>query len=150
MAINSKSQTTVEGLDDLVDSFLKLPEEAVTFLEEASISPAQKILDKAKANVAKYNKFSDSGTLQKSLKLGKPNKKRKNKYEVFSKVSFPASAAHGVPLELGHKLVINGKIVGDVEEHAFLRPAAEENVDNVINAVADGINKALETFGGEK
>ena len=55
-----------------------------------------------------------------------------------------------MPLELGHKLVKNGQVVGDVNEHPFLRPAADESKDDVVNAIADAMNKALEQMGGKK
>lgn len=147
MAIYSKN---IEGLDELIEAFVQLPEECVMYIEEASVEPAKKILIKARENVSKYNKYSDTGALKKSLKVSKPSKRRKYKYQVFSKVYFGKGGAHGVPLELGHRLIINEKDVGAVKEHPFLRPAADESKDDVINAMVTAMNKALEEMGGLK
>lgn len=148
--IYSKSQTTVEGLDELIKAFSELPDEALKYVEEASIEPAQKIITKARANLAKYNKYSNTGTLSKSLKVNKPSKKRKYKYEVFSKVWFGAGGAYGVPLELGHRIVVSGKVVGAVKGHPFLRPAADDSKDDVVNIISSAMDEALKKMGGMK
>lgn len=140
----------IKGLDELIKAFNELPEEALVFVEQKSLPPAETIKNRAKAYVAKYNKYSDKGNLLKALKVNKPSTKRKYKYYVYSKVWFDKGGAHGVPLELGHRIVRKGKTIGTVKEHPFLRPAADESRGEVIEAMTEAINTALDKMGGLK
>ena len=145
MTLYSKSQTTVEGLDELIKAFMDLGEEALPHLKKASDEAGQSVLNKAKQKAP-----VDTRNLQTKLKLAKARKSSKYPYRVFSKVTFGKGAAYAVPVELGHKLVMHGKTVGAVKERPFLRPAADESKAEVVSAIADGINKALEQMGGKK
>lgn len=145
MAINSKSQTTVEGLDELISAFQKLGDEAMPYVMQGSNKAGGGVLQKAvvKAPVK-------SGNLKRKLKVVKAVKSAKYPYRVFSKVTFSRGAAYAVPLELGHNIVVNGKKVGVVKEHPFLRPAADESKEEVVSTIADAMNKALDQMGGIK
>jgi HK97 gp10 family phage protein len=132
----------VEGLEDLMKAVAKLPEEAMKELEDASAQAGNKILTRAKSIVP-----MKTGTLFKSLKLIKASKRRKNKYYIAARISFGKDAAHAVPLELGHNLVIFGHKTGKrVEAKPFLRPAADENKQYTIDTMTGALNSALEKF----
>ena len=143
MAIHSKSQTTVEGLDELISAFQKLGDEAIPYILQGSNEAGGEVLRKAVSKVP-----VDTGNLKQKLKVIKAKKSAKYPYRVFSKVTFPKEAAYAVPLELGHNLVIDGKKVGVVKERPFLRPAADESKENVVKAIAASMNKALGEMGG--
>jgi len=145
MTIHSKNQTTIDGLDELIDAFMKLPEESLVFLKNASNSAGDIVLNKSKQKAP-----VDTRNLQNSLKLVKAKKSSKYPYRVFSKVTLGKGSAYAVPVELGHKLVKNGNVVGAVNEKPFLRPAADESKNEVLSIVADAMNKALEQMGGRK
>ena len=143
MTIHSKNQTTVEGLDELIEAFQKLGDDALPYLMQGSNEAGSEVLRKAKIKVP-----VDTGNLKRKLKVIKAKKSAKYPYRVFSKVTFSRGAAYAVPLELGHKLVIDGQKVGVVKERPFLRPAADESKEDVVKAIADSMNKALGEMGG--
>lgn len=143
MAIHSKNQTTVEGLDELISAFQKLGEQAMPYVIQGSNEAGSEVLSKAVSKVP-----VDTGNLKRKLKVIKAKKSAKTPYKVFSKVTFSKGAAYAVPLELGHNLVINGKKVGVVKERPFLRPAADESKEEVVKAIAASMNKALGEMGG--
>ena len=145
MTIYSKSQTTVEGLDELIKAFMDLGEESIPYLKDASNEAGQLVLNRTKQKVP-----VKTGNLRNKLKLGKSKKSSKYPYRVFSKVTVGKGAEYYVPLELGHKLVINGETVGAIEGRPFLRPAADESKEDVVRIVAGAMNKALEQMGGRK
>lgn len=145
MTIYSRSQTTIKGLDELIKAFKDLGEDALPYLKDAANEAGDHVLSKTKEKVP-----VDTGNLEIKLKLTKARKSNKYPYRVFSKVSFSKGAAYAVPLELGHKLVKNGNVVGAIKEKPFLRPAADESKDEVISSIAKGMNKALEQMGGLK
>lgn len=142
MAIYSKS---VEGLDELIAAFMKLPEDALKYMKDASNEAGAVVLGATKQRVPER-----TGKLKGALKLGKARKSGKYPYRVFSKVTFPSSAAYAAPLELGHKIVVNGKVVGAVTERPFMRPAADESAGAVEKIMIDAMTKALEQMGGMK
>lgn len=145
MSMNSRSQTTVEGLDDLIKAFMSLPEEAVVFVKEASNSAGLGVLEKARSKAP-----IDKGLLKKNLKLKKAGKSKKNPYKISSSVSYSVAASHATRVELGHKLVRNGNVIGTVKEQPFMRPAADESKEDVLSAIAGAMNKALSEMGGLK
>lgn len=140
MSIKSGS---IDGLDELMKAFAKLGDDAIIKLEPASIAGAEKVLHKARQKLEPHYKTGEGFH---SLKVVKPSKK-KGKYSIFSKVTFGKGGAHLVPLELGHKLVINGKQVGTVKAVPVLRPAADESKDMVVDLITAAMNKALEEWG---
>jgi len=140
MAIYSKSQTTVEGLDELIKECKKLGDDAVPFIKKVSDKIGNKILDRARQLVP-----VDTGKLKNSLYLKKPTNKKLN---IYSLVGIGKEALYGIPLELGHKLVFFGKKTGlKVKERPFLRPAADENKEYAVQEIANAMNEALNTFG---
>jgi hypothetical protein len=141
MSIKSGS---IEGLDELIEACAKIGDEVIPHIEAAAISAGEKVLHKTKVYAEKYYR---TGDLFHSLKLAKPSKNSKTKYTIFSKVTFDKGGAHGVPLELGHRLIVNGKQVGTVKERPFMRPAADESKNDVVDIIAAALNKALEEWG---
>lgn len=143
MAIYSKNQTIVEGLDDLISAFQRLGDEAIPYLMNGSNEAGGVVLRNAKLKVP-----VDSGNAKLRLKVIKAKKSAKYPYRVFSKVTFSREAAYAVPLELGHRIIVNGKNVGVTRERPFLRPAADESKEEVVRAIAASMNKALGEMGG--
>lgn len=146
MSIYSQSQTTVEGLDELIKAFQQLPDDALKYVKEGSISAAQKVCDRAKQLVPE-----NTGATKRLLYVKKPTASAKAKYKVLSTITAKKGAAALAPLELGHRLVYFGKQTGvNVEPRPFLRPAADESKEKVVSEMADSMNKALEQMGGIK
>jgi hypothetical protein len=136
----------VEGLDELIRAFAKLPDEAINTLKPAIKNDTKIILTKARANLVKHNK---TGAMSKSLKTNAPKRAKKYKYQIFASVYFAMEGRHGVPLELGHSIRNrkNGPVYGHVSERPFLRPAADESRTQVISDVMDAMNSALDQWG---
>jgi len=143
----------VEGLDALMKAFEKLGADAIKGVEDASTESAEIIKTRAVALAPgptgrKSGKWAHApGNLKNKIKAKAPAKGRKNKLKVTASVSFSPGAAYGVPVELGHKVVRNGRVVGEAAPHPFLRPAADENRGTVEKNVADAINESLEDWG---
>jgi hypothetical protein len=135
----------VEGLDALIRAFAQLPEEAIDYLQPAIVKDTQIILNRARIELEPHNK---TGALSRSLKINKPKRAKKYKYQIFASVYFAQSGRHGVPLELGHKFsgFLKDK-VGRVPEKPFLRPAADKSKADVIRDISDAMNKALDQWG---
>lgn len=85
----------------------------------------------------------DQGTLAANIVVRKSGKAGR-KSAAYS-VGPNRSAAHGIPLELGHNIVRGGKIVGHAAARPYLRPAIDatrEQVTGVVRAKLDeGIRK---------
>lgn len=138
--------TTISGLPELMKAFVKLGTEAMPLIADASTEGAKVVLSRAKGKVKHI-----TGDLEKGLKVSKPNKRSKSTFKLYARVMFGSKAAHGVNVELGHKLVMFGnKTDKRVPEHPFLRPAADESKDEVLNHIIDAMNKALDGMGGKK
>lgn len=138
----------LEGINELIKAFADLPDEALEFVEKASYPAAEVVRTRAKGYLVNYN---DTGALSDSLKVNKPSKRRKYKYVVFSKVWFGKGGAHGVPLELGHRLIYFGRKTNkDVAPRPFLRPAADQSHGEVISYITSAMNRALDEMGGNK
>ena len=143
----------VEGLDALMKAFEKLGEVAIKEVETAATESAGVIQSRAIALAPgptgrKSGKWAHPpGNLKNKIKAKAPAKSRKNKLKITASVSFSTGAAYGVPVELGHKVVRNGKVVGQAAPHPFLRPAADENRGTVEKNVVDAINTSLDDWG---
>lgn len=138
--------TTISGLPELMKAFVKLGTDAMPLIADASTVGANIVLGKAKGKVKHI-----TGDLEKGLKVSKPGKRSKLTFKTYARVMFGSKAAHGVHVELGHKLVMFGnKTDKRVPEHPFLRPAADESKEQVISKIIDAINKALDEMGGHK
>lgn len=134
----------IDGLDELVKALADLGEDAVQELREPVISAAEIIKERAKTHI--HNR---SGDLAKSLKVSKPSKRSKNKYKVISQVQIGKGGKHGIPLELGHRLVYFGhKTYTHIPEKPFLRPAADESKEEVIDMITNAMNKTIDKMGG--
>lgn len=137
------TEIKIEGLDELIKEFSALGEGAVDKLSESTTEAAELVLQRAA-----YKINNRTGTLEQALKVVKPSKSRKNKYSIFSKVSFGKDGFYGVHLELGHRLVYYGtKTNKDVPEKPFLRPAADESKEEVADIMAKAMNKILDEWG---
>lgn len=141
----------IEGLEELVEAFNNLPEDAVFKLGPATIEGASIISEKAKTKV---NNIPDNKDLRNNIKVRKPSKKPKKKYQIFANVYLKGGkngGQYGVPLELGHKLVYMGhKTNTNVTAKPFLRPAADESKDEVRNILAKAMNEIIDDMGGMK
>lgn len=138
--------TEISGLNELMKAFAKLGTDAMPYIADASTKGANVVLGKAKGKVKHI-----TGDLEEGLKVSKPTKRSKSTFKTYARVMFGSKAAHGVNVELGHKMVIFGnKTSGRVEEHPFLRPAADESKDEVIDAIVGAMNKALDDMGGKR
>ena len=141
----------VEGLDELLKAFDALPVEAIDILSESSKTAANIVLEAARDNI-----HDVTGDLSKNLKVRPPTAANKRKYRVIARVGFGKDAMHGVPLELGHRIVLRNRktgrkfAVGTVDEKPFLRPAADDNRQMVQDIMVAGMNRALEEMGGKK
>lgn len=141
MAINN---TSIEGLDAFIKDLLKFGDSAMPYMKKASDEAGSIIWSKAVRKVP-----INLGLLQVSLKRTK-SRLKPGKYYVDSKISIDKGAAYGVPVELGHNIVINGRIVGAIQARPFMRPAADESKDEIIRIMTDAMNKALAELGDKK
>lgn len=139
--INKQSGILLDlvGDKELIDAFKKVGEDAIFAMEIPSVASAKIILAKAKQNVP-----VDTGSLKRGLRVYKPGVRNKKAYKVFARVGFGVGAKHGVPLELGHRLVIDGKEVGHVNPRPYLRPAADESKSQVEDIMRDAMNQVIE------
>lgn len=139
----------IEGLDELVRAFAQLPDDAVKSIKPVATASANKVLAKAQSNLTSGGHVR-RGNLLKSLKVNKPKAGAKYKYYIFSSVWFGESGRHGVPLELGHRF--SGYLwrqanTRKVEPVPFLRNAADELEQQVMDDLVQGIDAALDKFG---
>lgn len=136
--------TEIIGLKELMRAFIKLGDEAMPRLKQAADAAGAIVLAKTKAKVpVKTGKLHDSLTLKKMHV-------KKGKYVNYSRVTFPSKVKYGIPLELGHKIVVKGRKVGTVKEKPYLRPAADESKEQVISIIVTAMNKALDEMGGKR
>ena len=137
---------SIDGLDELCEAFAQLGEDAVYKLSGPSVDAANVVLNRARAKINDV-----SGDLAAGLKVTKPGKSKGHAYRIIAKVGFGKGAQHGVPLELGHNLVLFGNETDKhVKERPFLRPAADESKNEVTDIMADAMNKILDEMGGNK
>lgn len=149
--IYSKSQTTVEGLDELIKAFEKLPGEmANQYLRDATNKLAASLYDAVLSNTPQ----GETGNLRKGIKLSKAGKPRSNYFRVVASVK--STAPHTALVEFGHKLVkggklgAGGKVVGKVEGHPFIRPVGDRYRETAVEYIANGLELALKNMGGKK
>jgi len=145
MAHYSGENIEIDGLDELIEAFGRLPDEANVFLMKGANEAGGVVLEKAKAKVPVL-----SGNLKSKLKLGAAKISSKYPFRVFAKITAPG-AGYMVPLELGHKMVLFKRVTDRrVEEKPFLRPAADESKQEVADILTKYLNEALEQMGGKK
>jgi len=134
----------IEGLEELIRATARIGQQAMPIIKIESDKAGKVILEAAKQNVS-----VKSGALQKNLKQSK-RKIKAGKLSTFNYVGFDKKHAYGVPLELGHRLIIKGTPAGAVTERPFLRPAADANKTMTTDAITAGMDKALNELGGKK
>jgi HK97 gp10 family phage protein len=149
--VMAKDYVEVEGLDELIRDLAKFGDAAMPALKQAQERAAQVVLAKAKAKAPVSETATGGhapGTLRDSLKIVRANLKP-GTYVTFSKIAIGKGAAYGVPVELGHELrrVVGGRSFGHVAARPFLRPAADESKNEVINIMAEAMNRELERLG---
>ena len=134
----------IEGLDELLRDLAEFTDDAMPALQDASSTAAGIVLARAQSLVPVR-----TGNLL--VKLRRTKKKLKRGDTVtFSSVTFGKGAAYGVPLELGHRIVIKKKKYGKVEARPFLRPAADESRPLVEDILIAAMNRELDRLGGSK
>jgi len=141
MAIRSLE---IEGLDELLRDLAEFTDDAMPSLSDASSTAAGLVLVRAQMLVPVL-----TGNLLVKLKREKHPLKRGD-IVTFSSVTFGKGAAYGVPLELGHRIVIRGRKRGKVEARPFLRPAADESRPLVEDILIAAMNRELGRLGGSK
>lgn len=139
---------SVEGFDELADQIMKLGDDMIFKLGPATVECAELIATTAKTKVRYL-----SGELFRGIMVRKPGRLKASShkaYRVFASVYLDKSAAHGVPVELGHRLYFMGrKTLQDVEARPFLRPAADESKNAVARIMMDAMNDLIEEYGGK-
>lgn len=92
----SKTTFSIDGLDELIQAFAQLPDDAIHKLSAPSVDAAEKVAERAKSKVR-----NRTGDLANAITVKKPGKpKNKKAYQIFAKVSFKKEGMHGVPLEV--------------------------------------------------
>ena len=158
MAIRSGE---IEGMDELIKEFNKFGETAMPYLLSATKYATRIVWDAARANVIK-NKSVKSGVLLGSLKINEAKISKHNRMIVTGTVGLGnetdyvsengKKGNYAVQVELGHvqraRLVGGGsEFIGIVGEKPFMRPAADENKERVVNVIINGLNKAIGELG---
>lgn len=151
MEDQSGASFTIKGINELVAAVSEIADKAMPHIKAGADKGGGRVLAAAKGRVQ-----VKSGKLKAALKLRKQNVKP-GKVLYYSQVTIPGTkmgskeggAHHIVPLELGHRVVVRGKVVGKpVKAYPFLRPAADENKDAVVDDIIEAMNKALDEIGG--
>lgn len=137
-----KNDFEIIGMDELLVAFAKLPQQAIDELK-LQINESGAML----ANKIASNAPVDTGVARKNIVYKKPTKNSKYPYKIVGRVTFKKEAAHIVPLELGHKLVVNGNIVGSVKGEPFMRETADKEKSNFASATVFAMNQILERWG---
>lgn len=139
----------IEGLDQLIKEFSELPDKAVKKIIPVTNEMAERIIVRARQKLVQGGHVK-TGTLYKSLKVGKAKTSR-SKHYVFSSVTFAPEGYYGTQVELGHKF--SGFLWKQadkkrVEAKPFLRPAADELQSEIMNQIVAGMDKVLSEFSG--
>lgn len=144
----SKPQFEVEGWDDLVTAFMKLPAVAKQELEAAAVAGANLVLTEARSNLVK-NKSFDSTDLYSSLHI-QHEKLKPNDESVEKSVTWGSDVEdYAAAVELGHQVRNRkgGPYIGVSKARPFLRPAADKHRRKVMKMLTDAMNSALERWG---
>lgn len=86
------------------------------------------------------------GTLRRNIVVRKSGRPKRDRAAVS--VGPNRKAAHGIPLELGHRLVRNGKVVGHVAPRPYLRPALDSKKGEATKAVGDELRLQIRKVAG--
>lgn len=142
MAKYGGGEVSIDGIDELIKDLGKFGEAAKPYIIDAANKAGEIVKSKAIQKAP-----SNTGKLKASIKLTKAKKGKAENMNINSKVGV-GDAKYGIPLELGHKMVLFGRKTGlKVAERPFLRPAADESKEEVLSIVTSAMNKALEELG---
>jgi len=149
---------SILGLDELLRDLADYADNAMPDMFDASERAANVVRDRAKAKAPVYDYFKEvtlgdgtkttvyPGNLRKSIKTVKP-RARKGVYVAICRVTFGKEAAYAVPVELGHRIKAHGQYTGHaVKERPFLRPAADESKNDVIDQMISTLNETLDKY----
>lgn len=76
----------------------------------------------------------EAGNLKKNI--GVQRLRKQPSFIIRDRVGFKGNAWYGALVERGHKIVRNGKVIGQVAPHPILRPAFDNNVDKIISEMS--------------
>ena len=146
---NESISVTFEGLTDvekaLTEASPKLARRSLRNALKTGITVIQDAIDErtpVKTGELKEN-LQSSVSINKDLKGGRAT------------VNFGDKGYIARFVELGHKIVVggskkNGKHIGDVAPHPFMRPAYEESAEAAIEAFAESLSAGLTDLEGRK
>lgn len=130
------SMYAIEGFEEVKSLLDSLANRSAEVYESELEKVARDIEVDAKSNI-----HDETGALQSSIKTDKSKSKTHVRYKVLAGGA-PAPHAHLV--EFGHRQVTKeGKVVGDVPAHPFLRKAFEQNKSRIISALNKALDKLL-------
>jgi len=145
----ANTKTEIIGIDELFTAFAKLGTVAIQDLAEPATKSAWIICNKAKQKVG-FDDSSEDVHIRDELTVKKPTTAATaNAYKVITMVT-TGKAYHAIPVELGHRIIRNGAVVGTVKAHPFIRPAADESREEVADIITDAMNTILDNMGGLK
>lgn len=137
----------IEGLDELSKAFSDLGEDALFKLRDDTIRAAEIVQRRAREIVGNDTDISKKIIVKKPGKQGK-----KKRYRMVAAVALKGGkdgGQYGVPLELGHRLYFMGhKTNVHIKERPFLRPAADQSKDEVLEIIANGMNRIIKEAQG--
>ena len=129
----------------MIQEFAALGDEAIPDLQAASDIAGKYILAKAKSTSAFVDK---TGNLRSSIRFSKTKRTPRKSYNVIGKIyTLPKVGPHAHLVEFGHKIVRNGQVFGKVKPHPFLRPAADESKEEVLNIITTAMNETIKKMG---
>lgn len=146
-----------EGLEETIVAFEKIEgEEANNMMVASAKEGAEVILAKAK----QLCPVGDTGNLRDSLEV-KQVRVRAKKYSrhlsqplftvgpKYVRYNRKGGVNYGHLVELGHGIKLPGskRYVGEAKPKPYLRPAADENKENVTKIIIDALNRTIELFG---
>jgi len=137
----------LEGLDELIEAFAKLPDKAAEMIKPAVEQAGNLVLEKAKQKVS-----VGTGNLRDSLRL-KKGRLKPGRAGIIHNITWGSDVrGYAAPLELGHSIRFKkgGPTLGKVEARPYLRPAADESKEQVLDIITNAMNKAIEEMGGRK
>ena len=141
----NKAHVVIEFPEDFSDLMGKINAQ----LDEESLSIAKDVVTDMKASTA----FRDyTGTARESewhkkhfpnaTVLRKKMRAQKSHYVGGGAIAI-ASAPHAHLVEYGHALILDGKVVGTVPAHPFMRPAKEKRVNEAIERIKEALIRGL-------
>jgi len=147
----AKNKIKIEGLDETIKAFARLPYEARKSIEPAVRDGAAIVLNSARGKLEEHGSVI-SGKLKASLHVTL-EKFPSSEMKVEDSVTWGDDVSvYASKVELGHQVRNRkgGPYIGVARAHPFLRPAADENREKVLRMMLDAMNNALDGFGDKK